>query len=100
MRTKPRTQQRPKAFHRIDMDLTETIAVFITGILRLGMIDGFMRIAPGFQLVINGVFISKNERAGLDGLTDERRNSRLLAIPVHLNRNFPAPLGHAQDRWL
>jgi hypothetical protein len=82
------------------MDLAEAIAVFITGILSLGMIDGFMSIAPGFELVINGVFIGKDKRTGLDGLTDRRLNGRLLDVGKHLNHNCPATLDHAQDRRL
>ena len=100
MRTKPRAQERPKAFHRIDVYLTETILNIITGIPSLDMIDGFMCITPGFQRVINSIFISKNECARLNGLPDKRLNSRLLNVGEHPDHHFPAALNHAQDRWL
>src|SRR5512147_2456268 len=100
MRPKPRTQQGPKAFHRVDVNFTETILVIIPSILGLGMIDGFMCVAPHFQRVINGVFIGKNECPWLNGLPDKRLNGHLLDVGEHLNDDFPTPLNHAQDRWL
>jgi hypothetical protein len=92
-----RTQQRPKAFHRIDMDFAKAVAIFITGVLGLSMIDRFMGIAPGIQLVVNGVFIGKNECAGLDSLTDEGLNGLLLDIGKHPNNDFSTALDHAED---
>lgn len=99
MRAKPRAQQGPKTFHGIDVDLTEAILVLITSIFGLGMMDGFMGIAPGFQLAINGVFIGKNDRTGLDGLTHQGLNGLLLDVGEYLNNDFPAALDHAEEGW-
>ena len=99
MRPKPRAQERPKAFHRIDMHLMKTIPVVVTGIFGLGMIDCFMGIAPGLQLTINGVFIGKNERAGLDSLTHQGLDGLLFDIGEHLNNDLSAALDHAEDGW-
>jgi len=100
MRAKPRTQQGPKTCHRIDMNLAEAIFILITGIFGLSMIDGFMDIAPGFQLVVNGVFIGKNKRTGLDGLTHHGLNGLLLDIGEHLHHDLPAALDHTEDGGL
>src|SRR5450432_3452303 len=82
------------------MHLTEAILIFVTGILGLGMIDGFVGVTPGFQLVINGVFISKNEGTSLDGLPHHGLNGLLLDIGEHLNDDFPTALDHPEDRRL
>jgi hypothetical protein len=79
------------------MNLAEAITILITSILGLGMIDGFVGVAPGFQLVIDSVFISKNECTGLNGLTYKRLNGLLLDIGKHPYHDFPTPLNHAQD---
>ena len=39
VRAQPGAQQRPKAFHRIDVDLAEAVAVLIAGILASGVAD-------------------------------------------------------------
>jgi hypothetical protein len=82
------------------MDLAEPIAILISGILSLSMINSFMGVAPGFQLAIHAVFIGKNECTGLNGLTNDGLNGLLLDIGEHLNDHFPAPLDHAQNRRL
>jgi hypothetical protein len=64
------------------------------------MIDRFVSVAPGFQRVINGVLIGKNERTRSDGLTNEGLNGRLLDISKHPDDDFPTSLNHAQDGWL
>jgi len=46
MRTEPRTEQRPEPFKRVDMDLTEAIAVVIPGVLPGGMADRLVAVAP------------------------------------------------------
>src|SRR5258708_31436525 len=82
------------------MDFTKPIAIIIAGIFGLGMIDRFMDIAPSFQWRINGIFISKNKRPPLNGLTEEGLNGLLLDVGEHLNDDFPAALDHAKDRRL
>lgn len=64
MRTQPRAKQGPETFHGIDIDFPEPIPILILGIRALFMVDRFMGVAPGFQRVINGVFIGNNERSG------------------------------------
>ena len=46
MGPKPGTQQRPEAFHRIDVNGVKPISIFIAGILAGRMIDGLMQRPP------------------------------------------------------
>src|SRR5712691_915425 len=82
------------------MNFAESITILIAGILALGMINGFVRVAPDFQLVINRVFIGKNERTGLNDLTHERLNGLLLDIGKHSDDHLATSLNHTQDRRL
>src|SRR5579872_5374263 len=97
MRAQPRAQERPKAFHGIDRDLTEAVVIFVRGILGLGMSDGFMGVTPGLQLTVNGIFVGKDERSGLDGLPYHGRHGLLLDIGQPLKDDFPAALNHTED---
>src|SRR5712692_5828955 len=49
MRTKPTPQERPEPFHRIHMDFTKAVAIFIAGVLALSMVDALMVVSPGAQ---------------------------------------------------
>src|SRR5215471_16986993 len=46
MRTKPAAQQRPKAFHGIYMDFTQTVAIFIACEFASSVVDTLMVVAP------------------------------------------------------
>jgi len=46
MRTQPGTQQRPKSFHRVDVDLAEAVPVLVAGIFASGVADGLVPIGP------------------------------------------------------
>jgi len=52
-RSQPGTQQRPEAFHGVDMDLMEAVTVLVTGILFAAVADGFVFITPLCQPTVN-----------------------------------------------
>jgi len=47
IRTEPGTQQRPKTFHGVDVDLAEAVAVLVAGVFAAPMTDRLVPIAPG-----------------------------------------------------
>ena len=57
MRSKPGAKKRPAAFHGVDVDLMEAVAVFIPGILARPMADALVLIAPLIEACIDVVFI-------------------------------------------
>src|SRR6266478_3855878 len=50
MRTKPTPQQRPEAFHRVYMDFTKAVAIFISGVLPPSVVDTLMVVPPLLRL--------------------------------------------------
>ena len=46
MRTQPAAQQRPKAFHSIYMDFTQTVAIFIACEFASSVVNTLMVVAP------------------------------------------------------
>jgi len=55
MRAQPGTQQRPKALHRVDVDLAEAVPVLVAGLLAASMADGLVLVAPGGQARVDAV---------------------------------------------
>ena len=88
----PTAQQGPEAFQGVDVDLVETVAIFIPGILTLSMIDRFVAIAPLDQAGIDVVLIGIDERTGLDRLFNQGFDGDLLNILEHLNNDLTPSL--------
>ena len=72
MRAQPRTQQRPKAFYGVDMDLMETVTILITGIFSMAVAHALVHIPPLRQGSLNHLFVRIDHRAGFDRLLEER----------------------------
>src|SRR4051794_14436221 len=100
MGTQPRTQERPKAFHRVDMDFAKAISIVITGKFSLAVIDGMMVIPPLLQSVINVVFIGIDGAAFDNHMLNNGLNGWLLNILQHVNDYLTAPLHETEHRWL
>ncbi len=100
MRTQPGTQQRPKSFHRVDVDLAEAVPVLVAGIFASGVADGLVPIAPSWQAGIDCIFIRVDEGARIDGGGDDRLDRSLLHVGQHAQHHLSATLDQAKDRWL
>ena len=46
MRAQPGAEQRPEAFHRIDVDFVDTVAVCVAGVFSLAVVHGEMVVSP------------------------------------------------------
>src|ERR1700682_3976034 len=96
MGTKPRTQQRPKAFHRVDMHFVKAIAVLVASVFSLAMINGMMVVSPLRQSAIDRVFIRiKRATLGNDA-GDDRSDRFLLHILEHVNDHLTAALNETE----
>src|SRR4029079_450208 len=71
MGAKPRPQQGPKALDRVDMELTETIPVFITGELPRCMAHRPVGVAPVAKPAVDVIFIGINYTAFNNRLLDQ-----------------------------
>ena len=80
MWAQPRAQQRPEAFHRIDMYFVETVTVFIAGVLSRTMANALVNLSPLGKGIIHHRLIGIDDRAGFDGLLDKGLEGALLHI--------------------
>ncbi len=100
MRSKPGTQERPEAFHGVDMDCMEAVAVFISGILARPMADALVLIAPLIEACIDVVFIGVDHGTELYGGLNQGFDGGLLDVLEHLDEHLAAALEHPEDRRL
>src|ERR1017187_388033 len=74
------------------MDFAKAIAILITGIFSLTVINGTMVIAPLLQAVVDRVFIGIKRAALGDQTADNRLAGFLLNIVEHVNDHLTTPL--------
>jgi hypothetical protein len=80
MRAQPTPQERLEAFHRIHMDFTKTIAIFVSSAFASSVVDTLMAVAPGLQTGIDAVLVHIYTCARNDGVCDERLNGLSLSL--------------------
>ena len=83
----------------IDMDFTQAVAIFISGILSPSMVDMLMVISPGTQTCINTVFVRINKRTWRNSRFNERLDRLLLHVSNHVDDDLTTPLYHPKDGW-
>src|SRR3954469_21192598 len=96
----PGSQERPEAFHGVDVDLAEAIAVLVAGVFASTMTDGLVTVAETRESGIDAILVSIDVRAFGDSLLDDRMEGRLLDIGQHPEHDLAAALDHAEDRRL
>ncbi len=82
------------------MHFVEAIAVVISGIFALAMVDALSCIAPRFQSTINVVFIGRNTCSRFNRRFNERPNGDVLDVFYHPNDDLPTAFNHTKDRGL
>ena len=100
MRAQPRTQQRPKAFHGVDMDLMETVTILVTGVFSTAVTHALVHIPPLWQGRINHLLVRIDHRAGFDRGVNKRSDGLLLHVLQHDDPDRAAALDHPEDRRL
>ena len=68
----PGTQQRPEPFERVDMHLTEAIAVVIAGVLPRRMADRLVAVAPLLESAVDVVLVGVDQTPFGDRLAVDR----------------------------
>ncbi|MCO5759918.1 MAG: hypothetical protein NHG36_00185 [Chromatiaceae bacterium] len=97
MRAQPTTQQRPKAFHRVDRDLMETITILVAGIFSTAVAYALAHVAPPRQGITNDLFVRIDHRAGENRLLNERSDGGLLHVLEHDDPDRAALRDHPKD---
>ena len=99
MGVQPAPQERPKPFDGIDMDFTQAVAIFISGVLSSSMIHMLMVVSPDTEACINAIFIRINKRTRSNSLLDEGLDGFLFHVRKHVDDDLTTPLNHPKDRW-
>jgi len=99
MRPQPRTQERPEALYRIDMDLMETVSILTAGVLAGCMIDTLALIAPFRQAFIDVVLVGVDQIARRNDAGHHRLDGCLLDVRQHADHDLTIALEHPQDEW-
>jgi len=97
VRAQPGAQQRPEAFHRVDVHLAEAVAVLVAGILATRVADRLVPIAPGWQAGVDAIFVRVDESARDNGGRDDRLDRGLLHVGQHAQHHLAAALDQAED---
>ena len=63
VRPQPTPQQRPKSFQRVDVRLTETVAVVVARVFALGVADRAMVATPIMETTVDVVFVGNRPRS-------------------------------------
>src|SRR5688500_4581928 len=100
VRPQPRAQQRPDAFHGVDVDFAEAITILITGIFTPTMVNRLMTEAPLRQSAIDRVLVGVDQAAEGDAAQDQRLDRCLPNIVQQMQDHGAAALNHTEDRWL
>src|SRR5919205_127362 len=97
VRPQPGAQQRPEAFERVDVHISEPVAVLVACILTPGMADHFVLIAPGWQAGVDTILVGVDERAFGNGGLDDRLDRGLLHVGQHVQDHLATALVQAHE---
>jgi len=97
MRAQPTPQERPKAFHRVDVHFAQAVAIVIAGKLASPVVDTLMPVTPGLQTGINAVLICIHTCPWHDGVFDQGLDGLLLHVGQEIDDHLTATLQHPKD---
>src|SRR5262249_42580988 len=97
MRAQPTPQERPQAFHRVDVHFAHAVAIVIAGKLASPVVDTLMTVAPGLQTGIHAVLVYIHPCPWHDGGFDQGLDGRLLHVGQEINAQLTATLQHPKN---
>src|SRR4029453_13911528 len=97
MRAQPTPQERPRAFHRIHMNFTKAIAIFVSSEFASSVVDPLMVVAPGLQTGINAILVRIHTCPWTNRVFHERFDRFLLYISQQIDHHLPTTLHHPKD---
>ena len=100
VRSQPGAQQRPEAFHGVDVDLAEAVAVFVASVFAAPMADSLVPVASSWQTRVDAVFVRVDKDARGDSGGDGRLDRGLLYVGQHVQDHLAATLDQVEDGWL
>ena len=100
VRSKPGSQQRPAALHRVDVNFVEAVAIVVASIFPASVIDRVVLVAPFFQSAVDVVLVGVDRRAGCNRSTQKRTDRDLLYVRQQVHHDLSRALNHPQNRRL
>src|SRR4051794_40767609 len=100
MGAQPGSEQGPEAFHGVDVDLMEAVAVFIASVFAFAVTDSLVLISPFGKTGVDIIFIGMDPGASGDQFRDDGLDGSLLNIGKHPKDRLPSPLDQPQNRRL
>src|SRR5215510_4473848 len=97
MRAQPTPQERPKAFHRVDVHFAHAVAIVIAGKLASPVVDTLMAVTPGLQTGINAVLVCIHPCPWHDGVFNQGLDGLLLHVGQEIDDHLTATLQHPKD---
>ena len=98
--SQPRSQQRPAAFPRIDVNFVEAVAIVVASVLAASVIDGEVLLAPFLQSAIDVVLVGVDRRAWGDGGSQKGGDRDWLDVRQQVPHNLARTLNPPQNRRL
>jgi len=82
------------------MDLVETVAIFVTGILAGAVAYRLVIIAPFRQSTVDIILVGQHKRSRQNCLLNQRPDRFLTYVFQHVYDYLAAALNHTEDRGL
>ena len=100
MGAQPGSEQGPEAFHGVDMDLVEAVAVVIPSVFAFAMADGLVPISPFRKAGIDIILVGMDQGAFGNQFGDDGFDGPLLNIGKYPKDSLSSPLDQPQNRRL
>src|SRR5437763_15622849 len=91
MGAQPGSEQGPEAFHGVDVDLMEAVAVVIPSVFAFAVTDGLVLISPFGQTGVDVILLGMDPGASGDQFRDDGLDGSLLNIGEHPKYRWSAP---------
>ena len=97
MRAQPTPQERPKAFHRVDVHFAQAVAIVSAGQLASPVVATLMAVTPRLQTGINAVRIGRHPCPWHAGVFDDGLDGLVLPVGQAIDDHLTATLQHPKD---
>ena len=97
MRAQPTPQERPKAFHRVDVHFAQAVAIVSAGQLASPVVATLMAVTPRLQTGINAVRIGRHPCPWHAGVFDDGLDGLVLPVGQAIDDHLTATLQPPKD---
>ncbi len=81
------------------MHLVESITILVPSVFTVTVTYGLMPVAPGWQRVVDVIFVRIHQGSRCNRRLDQRHDGFLLDVGQHTNHDVSTALYHAENGW-